>query len=170
MSEGLEFVVRAVLIGLGASLMLDLWTVSLKRCFGIQGLSYRMVGRWLCHMLRGRFLHDSIAKAQAQQGEAIIGWGAHFATGIIFAAILLGLAGPNWARQPTLLPALIFGLATVVAPFFIMQPGMGAGIAASKMPQPNVARLRSLMAHTIFGFGLYVSALLLALLISQWTA
>jgi hypothetical protein len=163
--EGLEFVVRAVLIGVGASLVLDLWTAFLKRCFGIQGLSYRMVGRWLCHMPRGRFLHDSIGKAQALGGEAIIGWGAHFAIGVIFAAILLSIVGLDWARQPTLLPALILGLATVVVPFFIMQPGMGAGIAASKMPQPNVARLRSLLAHAVFGFGLYLSALLAALLI-----
>jgi Protein of unknown function (DUF2938) len=164
-SEGLEFVVRAVLIGVGASLVLDLWTAFLKRCFGIQGLSYRMVGRWLCHMPRGRFRHDSIGKAQALGGEAIVGWGAHFASGIIFAAALLGLAGPEWGRQPTLLPALIVGLATVVVPFFIMQPGMGAGIAASRTPQPNAARLRSLMSHAVFGFGLYLSALLSALLI-----
>jgi Protein of unknown function (DUF2938) len=60
---------------------------------------------------------------------------------------------------------LIVGLLTLVAPFFIMQPGMGAGIAASKTPNPNVARRRSVVAHTVFGIGLYGSALLSALLI-----
>ncbi|WP_410897063.1 MULTISPECIES: DUF2938 family protein [Pseudomonas chlororaphis group] len=29
------------------------------------------------------------------------------------------------------------------------------GAAANKMPKPNVARLRSLMAHSVFGLGLY---------------
>ena len=33
-------------------------------------------------------------------------------------------------------------------------------IAASKTPHPNAARLRSLMAHTVFGIGLYLAALL----------
>jgi hypothetical protein len=164
-SEGLEFVVRAVLLGIGASLVLDLWTVIRERCFGIQRQSYRMVGRWIGHMLRGRFRHDDIGEAQALAGEAIIGWGAHFATGIMFAAVLLGLVGLDWARQPTLLPALILGLVTVVVPLFIQQPGMGAGIAASKTPQPNVVRLRSLVAHAVFGFGLYLSALLSSLVI-----
>ncbi|MCY1457414.1 hypothetical protein D9M71_747140 [compost metagenome] len=57
-----------------------------------------------------------------------------------------------------MLPALLFGLASLAAPFFILQPGMGAGIAASRTPRPNTARLRSLMAHTVFGIGLYLAA------------
>jgi hypothetical protein len=164
-SEEVEFVVRAIVIGIGASLVLDLWAVGLKRLFGIHGLSYPMVGRWLGHMRSGRFVHDSIGKAEPVRGEAVIGWGAHFATGILFAALLLGFVGLGWARQPTVLPALILGLATIVIPFFIMQPGMGAGIAASKMPKPGIARLRSLISHAVFGFGLYFSALLAALLL-----
>jgi hypothetical protein len=42
-----------------------------------------------------------------------------------------------------------------------MQPGMGAGIAASRAPRPNAARLQSLVTHTIFGLGLYVAGLVL---------
>jgi len=56
---------------------------------------------------------------------------------------MLMLQGLDWAREPRLLPALIVGLFTVVAPFFVMQPGMGAGIAAAKTPNPTAARLRS---------------------------
>jgi len=44
-------------------------------------------------------------------------------------------------------------------PYLIMQPSFGLGIAASKAPEPTSARLRSLMAHTAFGVGLYVCAL-----------
>jgi hypothetical protein len=33
------------------------------------------------------------------------------------------------------------------------------GIAASKTPHPARARLRSLMTHTVYGVGLYLSAL-----------
>ena len=82
---------------------------------------------------------------------------------IICVVLLIGW-GLEWARRPTLLPALIVGLGTIVAPFFILQPCMGAGIAASKMPQPNLARVKSLVTHTIYGLGLYVSGQLWALL------
>ena len=63
--------------------------------------------------------------------------------------------------HPAILPAILIGIVTVVAPFFIMQPGMGLGIAASKTPKPNIARIRSLLTHFIYGIGLYLSALLL---------
>ena len=59
---------------------------------------------------------------------------------------------------------MIVGLVTLVAPFFMMQPGMGLGIAASKAPRPNVARLKSIASHTVYGVGLYGSAILSALL------
>ncbi|WP_245417504.1 DUF2938 domain-containing protein [Aminobacter sp. AP02] len=152
----------AVLIGTGATIVMDLWGILSKLLFGIPALNFAMVGRWIGHFPRGRFAHDAIAKASPVRGERVIGWSAHYAIGIVFAGLLLTTWGIDWARNPTLLPALIVGVLTVAAPFFIMQPGMGAGVAASKTPRPNVARLRSLLTHTVFGFGLYVSALLLA--------
>jgi hypothetical protein len=47
---------------------------------------------------------------------------------------------------------------TVAAPFFILQPALGLGIAASRTPSPARARLRSLISHLVFGFGLYLAA------------
>jgi Protein of unknown function (DUF2938) len=160
----MEFVVRALFIGIGATVVMDLWVVFLKRVFGVPALDYRMVGRWLGHCARGRFMHDKIAAASPARGELVIGWAAHYAIGVIFAGFLLAIWGVEWARRPTLLPPLIIGLVTVAAPFFIMQPAMGVGIAASKTPKPNVARLRSLVTHTVFGLGLYGAAVLLGLL------
>lgn len=40
-----------------------------------------------------------------------------------------------------------------------MQPGMGAGIAASRTPNPRAARLQSLVTHAVFGLGLYLAGL-----------
>jgi hypothetical protein len=164
-SEGLEFVIRAALIGIGATVVLDLWAAFLKRVFGGPSTNWGMVGRWFGHFPRGRFVHDEIAKAPPVRGELVIGWGAHYAIGVIFAALLLAIWGIGWARHPTPLPALIVGLLTLAAPFFVMQPAMGSGIAASKAPSPTVARLRSIAAHLVFGIGLYGSALLFAPLI-----
>ena len=159
MKEELEFAVRALSIGVGATLVMDVWAVFLKRCFGVPSLNYGMVGRWIGHFPGGRFAHSNIAQATAIRGEQVIGWGAHYAIGVIFAAALLAIFGLDWGLQPSFLPALLTGLFTLAAPFFLMQPGMGAGIAASKTPNPNIARLRSAAAHTAFGIGLYLAAL-----------
>jgi hypothetical protein len=93
------------------------------------------------------------------RGERPVGWSAHYLIGIGFAALLLAMTGVDWMRQPTLWPALLFGLVSVLAPFLLMQPGMGAGFAASRTPRPAAARLHSLVTHTVFGLGLYASAL-----------
>jgi hypothetical protein len=158
----MEFFIRAALIGIGATALMDLWALILRRGFGVASLDYALVGRWLRHMPAGRFTHASIAAAPRIRGERLMGWAAHYAIGVLFAAVLLAACGPDWTRQPSLGPALAFGILTVAAPFFVMQPGMGLGIAASKTPKPNVARLRSVVTHTIFGLGLYASAWVLA--------
>ncbi len=157
-----DLLLRAVLIGVGATLVMDLWALLLKRLFNAPSLDYAMVGRWIGHLPRGRLTHPGIARSAPIAGERAIGWIAHYAIGVLFALLLLALWGPAWAARPTLLPALIVGIATVAAPFLILQPGMGAGIAASRMPKPGVARLRSLMAHASFGIGLYLAGWLVA--------
>jgi hypothetical protein len=159
------FGIAALLIGCGATLVMDVWAVLQKRLFGVPSLDYALVGRWLGHLRHGQFTHRSIAAAPPIAGEAALGWFAHYAIGVIFAAVLLAIWGTAWAQNPTLRPALIVGVGSIVAPFFILQPGLGAGIAASKMPRPNIARLRSLATHVSFGVGLYIAAALAAFLL-----
>jgi hypothetical protein len=147
----------AILIGTGATGFLDLWATARAWLSGTPMPDYGLVGRWLAHLARGRFFHRAIAKSEPIKGEGLIGCIAHYLIGIAFAAILLALWGTEWVHKPTLLPALIVGIGSVAAPFLLMQPGMGLGIAASLTPNPGAARLRSVTTHTVFGFGLYAA-------------
>lgn len=150
---------HSLFIGAGATTLLDLWSLVRSR-LGAPFPDYGLVGRWFAHMARGRFRHDAIAKAAPMTAELWIGWLAHYAIGVAFAAALLAIWGLDWARNPTPGPALIVGMVSVLAPFLLMQPGMGAGIAARQTPRPWVARWRSLVTHAVFGVGLYLAALL----------
>lgn len=160
-----EFAVRSLLIGAGATLTMDLWNAALRR-FGIPSLDFALLGRWLAHLPRGRFIHTSIASSAPARGERWIGWCAHYTIGIGFAALLLGLFGLQWGRSPTLGAALFVGIITVLAPWFVLQPGLGAGIASSKTKNPLFNALKSLATHTVFGFGLFLWAHVTALLIT----
>jgi hypothetical protein len=64
-----------------------------------------------------------------------------------------------------LLLPLLYGIVTVVFPFFILQPSFGLGVAASKTPKPAQARLKSLATHSVFGIGLYLCALIVSYLV-----
>ena len=148
----------ATIVGVGATLVMDLWAVLLKRTFSIPSLNYCLVGRWLRHMPEGTFKHVSIATAPQKGFECTVGWIAHYVIGAVFALVLVAFASGGWLARPTLLPPLLFGIGTVLVPFLIMQPSFGLGIAASKVSNPTQARLKSLMTHTVFGVGLYVCA------------
>ena len=161
-----NLVQQIILIGIGATTLIDLWALVRRRLFGIAPPSYAMVGRWFGHMPKGRFRHASIAAAPVIPGEGAIGWAFHYLTGIAYAGLLVALAGAGWLERPTLLPALAVGLGTVAAPFLLMQPGMGAGIAASRTPNPSAARRQSLATHAIFGFGLYLAGHVARLLLA----
>ncbi|HEX7079768.1 MAG TPA: DUF2938 domain-containing protein [Gammaproteobacteria bacterium] len=164
MGTMMDYLVCVVLVGAGATATMDLWSVVRTRLLGIPALDYGLVGRWLVHLLRGRFRHERIAASPPVRGERRIGWTAHYLIGIVFAAVLLAFWGIDWARRPTLGPALLVGIGSVAAPFFILQPGMGAGIAASRTPRPAAARLQSLITHAVFGVGLYAAGRLVAFL------
>lgn len=157
----LQDISRVVLIGAGATLVMDGWLWLLRR-LGVPTLNFALIGRWVGHLPRGRLRHAPIGAAAAVPGELALGWLTHYGTGIVFAALLVGLQGLGWARQPTLGPALAWGAATVLVPLFVMQPAMGAGIASSKTPTPLKNCLRSVANHLVFGLGLYLSAAVLS--------
>lgn len=148
-------------IGAGATAVMDLWLLALRR-MGQPVAHFGLIGRWVGHMARGRFVHESIARAEPLAHESGLGWLTHYAVGLAFAGLLVAVHGMGWVRSPSLLPALGVGVATVLMPWLVMQPAMGSGIAASKTPAPLKNALRSLANHTVFGLGLYLAATALA--------
>lgn len=153
--------VSIALIGVGATAVLDLWLVMLKRLGAPTG-SFALIGRWVAHMARGQFFHASIAQAQPVRNELGIGWVTHYAVGIAFAAVLVALQGSSWLHHPIFLPAFLTGVATVAMPLFVMQPAMGLGVAASKTPTPLQNCIRSVANHAVFGAGMYLAAIVVA--------
>ena len=51
---------------------------------------------------------------------------------------------------------------TILAGWFLLAPGMGAGWAASKTPNPAKSRALNIAAHTAFALGLWLGAWVLA--------
>lgn len=153
----MTLLLHATIVGIGATLLMDAWGLLRQALFGVPRLDYALLGRWVGHMPRGRFRHPAIAEAAPIPGERVIGWTAHYGIGIAFAMLLLVVAGREWLDRPTLVAPLLVGIVTVAAPLFVMQPAMGAGIAASRTPRPNVARVQSLLTHAVYGLGLYLA-------------
>lgn len=157
----LENFARIVVIGVGATVLFDVYLALVARA-GLPGANWTMGGRWFAHMPRGRFVHAAIAEAPSIAGETAVGWAMHYLIGIFYAFVLVAVAGTGWLVAPTLLPALVVGWVTVLAGWLVMAPAMGAGFAAQRRPNRWTVRAVNLSAHTVFGFGLWLTAWALA--------
>lgn len=152
-----------IAVGVIATIILDLWLVFLQgRVLGAPFTGFNTVGRWVSYFPQGRFVHDDISKVAPAPHEMILGWIVHYLVGILFAAILIITFGAAWLTHPSLIPALLVGVFSLIAPFCIMQPAFGLGFAASKTPKPWTARLRSFTGHTVFGLGLYIGGIVVS--------
>ncbi len=158
-SGTMETIVWASVTGIGATVILDLWIAAGSRFFGISGPNWAMVGRWVGHMPAGRFIHENIGQAAPVKGELALGWIVHYVIGIAYGLLLVALWGEEWLKQPAIFPPMLLLWVFLIAPYFVMMPGMGKGIAASKAPKPGIERLKSVVGHSVFGIGMYLTAL-----------
>jgi hypothetical protein len=157
MNDSLEMVLRTLAIGAGATMLMDAWAALLRR-FGVASLDFALLGRWIGHLREGVWFHDRIASAAPIEGERALGWLAHYSIGIAFAGVLVGTFGLRWARTPTLWPALLVGLVTVLAPLLVLQPALGLGVASSRTAAPLFNATKSVVTHLVYGVGLYLAA------------
>lgn len=151
-------VFQAVVTGICATLVMDLWSLFQKHIIKVPPLNYALAGRWVLWIFRGKVRHDTIVSTESLPGEFLTGWIFHYLTGIFFAFIPFLLKGIAWFHEPDLATALLAGLLTLFAPFMILQPAFGFGIAASRTPRPWLARQLSVLTHFAYGLGLYSAA------------
>lgn len=152
-----HLILNIVLIGCGATVIMDIWLMFLKR-IGVPTLNFAFLGRWVGHLIRGQARHAAIGKASPIAHEVPLGWITHYAIGIVFAGLLIVLAGVSWMVAPSVGVAVLTGVGTVVFPLLVMQPAIGQGVAAAKTAAPLKNCLRSLANHTVFGLGLFLAA------------
>lgn len=156
-----EIVAHAALVGIGGTVILDIYAALVQRLLGTPATNWKMVGRWIGHMPKGEFIQTNIGQVEPVPGEHALGWIFHYAIGIGYGLLLVAIWGAGWLNAPTISAPLILALTLLALPYFVMMPGMGMGIAGSRTPKPNVTRLKSVIGHSVFGGGMYLTARLL---------
>lgn len=152
-------VLIGVLMGLAGTAAMDVWAMMLHRAAGLPKPNWAMPGRWFGHLFRGRVFHQDIKASAEVTDELRLGWAFHYGVGILYGVVFAVFAGAVWLGSPTFLPVWIFSLLTIAAGWFLLQPGMGLGWAASATPSPWKVRGLGLLAHTAFALGMWIAAL-----------
>ena len=157
-----SFVVQAVIAGVFATAMLDLWQRLLHAVAGIPPANWAMIGRWFAYLPRGQVVHRPIGATAEVRGELALGWAMHYLVGLAYGFAYLGLLVYGLDRPPSLLNGAAFGAASVAIAWFIMQPGLGIGVMGRLTPNPAVPILNALASHVIYGIALFAGAWLSA--------
>jgi len=150
---------EVLMMGIFATLATDLWLRLLQTITGLAPANWGLVGRWVAWMPHGVFVHRPITATAPVRGERAIGWAFHYAVGIGYAALYLAIVRLGLGSGPTLISAVVFALALLVVPWFLMQPALGLGFMAARAPRPGATRAINISAHVVFGIGLYLGAL-----------
>lgn len=166
--DEMDLAFAVVAIGLGATAFMDVFAWAQSRLLKNPGLNYALVGRWILGMRHGKLRHSTIVQSPSVPFETSVGWAAHYAIGVVFVGCMVMITGPNWLMEPDFWQSILLGLFSVSAPFFLMQPAFGFGLAASKTPAPWIARTRSVIAHLSFGVGVYFAGLAWRLIVQAF--
>ena len=158
----MESIINIIMLGVLATVIIDVWATFSNKVLGLPRTNWAMVGRWLGHIPGGQFVHNPVSASAPIPYENIVGWAFHYLIGIVYALCYVALVVFFLEGQPTLLSAWVFGVATILSPWLIMQPCLGLGLCATKAPEPNRVRVQNFAIHSIFGVALYYGWLWIA--------
>jgi hypothetical protein len=147
--------IAPVWTGVIATAVLDVWANVLYRVFRFPVTNWGLVGRWVRGLPFAIYRRSPISGDPSVPHEAAIGWFTHYLVGIVYAFAYFSILGAA-SVEPGLRSAMLFGLVTVLAPWLVLQPGLGLGFFATGTAKPNVTRALNLIAHGVFGVGLYI--------------
>lgn len=147
---------EGIMIGIVATIGMDVWALLARHLLRLPVTDWAMIGRWVAYIPGGRYVHSPISASEKVRHELAIGWIVHYLIGVIYGVTYLFLVQTALNRTPTAQSALIFGLATLAAPWLVMQPCLGLGLFASNAPKPWLIRLVNLSMHIAFAAAMYL--------------
>ena len=156
------FNLRNVLLGIIATVTMDVLSVAAIKLRLIAPLPPHLIGRWFASVARGQVLHGDIAQVSPIQHEMAVAVPVHYAIGVTLALTYL-LACSTFGLSPrSPVTALVFALCTNLLPWLLMFPAMGYGWFGAHGPTGTRLFASSFLTHCFYGLGLWLGASLLA--------
>jgi hypothetical protein len=150
-------IIEMILMGIFVTYFMDfLAGVLVKRKIIHSLIKPEVIGRWFLSMFKGKFIHKDIHKTPELNNEKLWCFLSHYLIGIGLAGAYLSLELTVPALRDQMWMPLLFGIATILLPWFWLFPSMGFGFMASKSQNRSRIIQTSLVNHTNFGLGLLI--------------
>lgn len=150
------FLINGFLTGLIATLIFDIFQISLSYSYNINKTKWNLVGRFFVGIIDKNYFHENLNDESPIKNELIIGYFIHYLIGSIFGFIYVVL-NIIFFQQPSLVLSLLVGFITVLGSWCIMMPyAYNIGFFGCKKDEQKQMMVQNLIAHFIFGIGLYI--------------
>ncbi len=106
-------------------------------------------------------INENLDNENPVKYELLIGWLFHYWVAVVYAYAYYFLLAVD-ILDTSILSGLIFGLISVIIPWFFYLPATGKGFMGSKTPKPNLTRLLSTSSHVVVGIFLAIGFSILA--------
>ncbi len=117
----MDIIIKIIALGIFATAIIDIWATFSNRSLKFPRTNWAMVGRWLGQIPSGKLAHNPVISATEVKYENVLGWAFHYFIVIVYAALYILFVLFALDGQPSLFSAWMFGLVTILSPWFIMQ-------------------------------------------------
>ena len=140
-----------VIIGIVSCVVMDLWQRLLKLIYSINPSDWSVVGRWFVLVVSNRQIYNpAIDQIAPIKNELMIGWIVHYSVAILY-SIFFYILLEYGICTASLINGIIFGLISVVVPWFFFMPVLGKGFLGMKTPSPLMACSLAVGSHIAIG-------------------
>ena len=140
-----------VIIGILSCVVMDVWQRLLKLLYSINPSDWSVVGRWFVLVVSDRQIYNpTIDQVAPIKNELMIGWIVHYSVAILYSIFFFILLEYGICNA-SLINGIIFGLISVVVPWFFFMPVLGKGFLGMKTPSPVMACSLAVGSHIAIG-------------------
>ena len=142
---------HVVIIGIASCVVMDVWQRLLKLLYSINPSDWSVVGRWFVLVVSERQIYNpTIDQVAPIKNELMIGWIVHYSVAILY-SIFFYILLEYGICTASLINGIIFGLISVVVPWFFFMPVLGKGFLGMKTPSPLMACSLAVGSHIAIG-------------------
>ena len=150
------FLIYGLIAGIIATVLFDIYQIALNYAYGINKTRWDLVGRYFISLKNNKYFRDDLINDPLEKYELIYGYLIHYTIGIIYGLFYI-LINLIFYDEPSILIALVCGFITILGDWCIMMPfAYNLGFFASKSDEKNQLIVQGLLAHFVFGIGLFI--------------
>ena len=157
-----NFIFDSIIAGIFCCIAMDIWQRILFLTCNIPPSNWSTAGRWFIMLISKKIIvNQNLDHANSVKYELQIGWAFHYFVAIVYGFIYYFFLEFFVILDTSILSGLIFGLISVIVPWFFFLPVTGKGFMGNKTPNPTLTKLLSTSSHVIVGIFLAIGFSLL---------